>query len=88
VSVRLVHARDDWRMSRWGGVRAFCNQRTRWINGQAVRPVVVARSLWKWIPPKLMCPKCCEVAGGSRVTPDIELAVETALHGIARAWAA
>lgn len=75
-------------MSRHGGVRAFCNQRTRWIDGRAVRPVVVLRSAWKWVPPKLMCPACAQHAGGSRVTPEIELAVETALYGIASVWTA
>ena len=88
MSVLLVLARDDWRVSRWGGERAFCNQRTRWIDGRPVRPVLVLRSQWKWVLPKLMCSKCADTAGKSHVTPEIECAVETALHGIASVFTA
>jgi hypothetical protein len=51
-----------------------------------VRPIIVERRDWKWVPPQLMCPVCRHHAGGSRVTAEIVLAVETALHGIAHVF--
>lgn len=56
-------------------------------------PIIVRRNVWVWLPRRAMCFLCLRAltkgAQGrghfeSRVTPEIELAVEVALAGLAR----
>lgn len=57
------------------------------IMNRTAQGVVVRLSVWPWIPRRAMCGSCGNRLGvaTSRVTPEVELAVETALAGISRA---
>ena len=79
-----VHCRSH---STFFATHAICGKSD--LDGSGAREIeTVSRALWPWIPMSARCRRCERVTDDSNalaclVTPEIELAVETALHQLA-----